>query len=108
MLASSLDDRDEIRRNLSDKIRVLLPEARTRVSLLENGPPVGYPLQFRVSGENLDVVREWARKVARLQFSANPNSTNVHLDWGEPSKVIQLNIDQDRARQLGISSCRFI
>ncbi len=103
VLASSLDDRDEIRRNLSDKIRVLLPEARTRVSLLENGPPVGYPLQFRVSGENLDVVREWAQKVAAT-ISANPNSTNVHLDWGEPSKVIQLNIDQDRARQLGISS----
>ncbi|QCO20735.1 MMPL family transporter [Acinetobacter cumulans] len=103
VLASSLDDRDEIRRNLSDKIRVLLPEARTRVSLLENGPPVGYPLQFRVSGENLDVVREWAQKVAAT-ISANPNSTNVHLDWGEPSKVIQLDIDQDRARQLGISS----
>jgi multidrug efflux pump len=103
VLASSLDDRDEIRRNLSEKIRVLLPEARTRVSLLENGPPVGYPLQFRVSGENLDVVREWAQKVAAT-ISANPNSTNVHLDWGEPSKVIQLQIDQDRARQLGVSS----
>lgn len=103
VLASSLDERDEIRRSLSEKIRQLLPQARTRVSLLENGPPVGYPLQFRVSGEDLAAVREWAQKAAAA-VAANPNTTNVHLDWGEPSKVIKLQIDQDRARQMGVSS----
>ncbi|CAM4364614.1 efflux RND transporter permease subunit [Acinetobacter pragensis] len=103
VLASSLDDRDEIRKTLSEKIRLLLPEARTRVALLENGPPVGYPLQFRVSGEDLGQVREWAQKVA-AQVSENPNTTNVHLDWGEPSKVIRLEIDQDRARQMGVNT----
>ena len=103
VLASSLEDRNEIRKSLSDQIRRLLPEVRTRVSLLENGPPVGYPLQFRVSGEDLGLVREWAQKVAAT-VSENPNTTNVHLDWGEPSKVIKLQIDQDRARQLGVSS----
>lgn len=103
VLASSLEDRNEIRKSLSDQIRVLLPEVRTRVSLLENGPPVGYPLQFRVSGEDLGLVREWAQKVA-AKVGENPNTTNVHLDWGEPSKVIKLQIDQDRARQLGVSS----
>src|SRR5690606_6367161 len=89
VLASSLDDRNEIRENLSNKIRLLLPEVRTRVSLLENGPPVGYPLQFRVSGEDLNLVREWAHKVS-AKVMDNPNTTNVHLDWGEPSKVIKL------------------
>ncbi len=103
VLASSLDDRNEIRENLSNKIRLLLPEVRTRVSLLENGPPVGYPLQFRVSGEDLNLVREWAHKVSSKVMD-NPNTTNVHLDWGEPSKVIKLDIDQDRARLLGITS----
>ncbi|QXW26010.1 efflux RND transporter permease subunit [Acinetobacter johnsonii] len=103
VLASSLDDRDEIRKTLSEKIRLLLPEARTRVALLENGPPVGYPLQFRVSGEDLGQVREWAQKVA-AKVGDNPNTTNVHLDWGEPSKVIKLDIDQDRARQLGVNT----
>ncbi|MGE8537998.1 MAG: efflux RND transporter permease subunit, partial [Acinetobacter sp.] len=103
VLASSLEDRNEIRQSLSDQIRVLLPEVRTRVSLLENGPPVGYPLQFRVSGEDLGLVREWAQRVA-AKVGENPNTTNVHLDWGEPSKVIKLQIDQDRARQLGVSS----
>lgn len=103
VLASSLEERDEIRKNLSKEISQLLPEVRTRVSLLENGPPVGYPLQFRVSGENLNTVRQRAQDVAKV-VSENPNTNNVHLDWGEPSKVISLEIDQDRARQLGVSS----
>ena len=103
VLASSLDDRDEIRQSLDKEIRKLLPDVRTRVSLLENGPPVGYPLQYRVSGEDLHLVRQWAHKVAAV-VGDNPNTSNVHLDWGEPSKVIHLNIDQDRARQMGVSS----
>ncbi|HGH3646043.1 efflux RND transporter permease subunit [Acinetobacter baumannii] len=103
VLASSLDDRDEIRRSLETQIKQLLPQVRTRVSLLENGPPVGYPLQYRVSGEDLNLVRKEAQQVARV-ISENPNTTNVHLDWGEPSKVISIQIDQDRARQMGVSS----
>ena len=103
VLASSLDDRDAIRKSLDTQIRQLLPQVRTRVSLLENGPPVGYPLQFRVSGEDVAIVREQAQHVAKL-VSENPNTTNVHLDWGEQSKIISLDIDQDRARQMGVNS----
>ncbi len=103
VLASSLDDRDEIRRSLETQIKQLLPQVRTRVSLLENGPPVGYPLQYRVSGEDLSTVRLWAQKVAKV-MSEDPNTTNVHLDWGEPSKIIAIEIDQDRARQMGVTS----
>ena len=103
VLASSLDDRDEIRKSLSQEISKLLPEVRTRVSLLENGPPVGYPIQFRVSGEDLNTVRQRAQLVSKI-VSENSNTSNVHLDWGEPSKIISLEIDQDRARQLGVSS----
>lgn len=103
VLASSLDDRDEIRKSLDTQIRQLLPQVRTRVSLLENGPPVGYPLQYRVSGEDVTIVRQEAQQLAKL-LSENPNTTNVHLDWGEQSKIISLNIDQDRARQMGVTS----
>ncbi|MCH2070909.1 efflux RND transporter permease subunit [Acinetobacter pittii] len=103
VLASSLDDRDDIRRSLETQIKQLLPQGRTRVSLLENGPPVGYPLQYRVSGEDLNLVRKEAQQVAKV-ISENPNTTNVHLDWGEPSKIISIQIDQDRARQMGVSS----
>ena len=103
VLASSLDDRDEIRKSLDTQIRQLLPQVRIRVSLLENGPPVGYPLQFRVSGEDIAIVRQEAQKVAQL-VGENPNTANVHLDWGEQSKIISLVIDQDRARQMGVTS----
>ncbi|MEQ1066493.1 efflux RND transporter permease subunit [Acinetobacter sp. XH1741] len=103
VLSTSLDDRDEIRRSLETQIKQLLPQVRTRVSLLENGPPVGYPLQYRVSGEDLNLVRKEAQQVAKV-IGENPNTTNVHLDWGEPSKIISIQIDQDRARQMGVSS----
>lgn len=103
VLASSLDQRDALRQQLSQNIKQLLPEVRTRVSLLENGPPVGYPIQFRVSGEDLNTVRQRAQSVAQA-VAQNPNTNNVHLDWGEPSKVIRLQLDQDRARQLGVNS----
>ncbi|MCF0265120.1 efflux RND transporter permease subunit [Acinetobacter guillouiae] len=103
VLTSSLDDRDEIRKSLDTQIRQLLPQVRIRVSLLENGPPVGYPLQFRVSGEDIAIVRQEAQKVAQL-VGENPNTANVHLDWGEQSKIISLVIDQDRARQMGVTS----
>ena len=103
VLASSLDDRNEIRQKLATEIRLLLPDVRTRVSLLENGPPVGYPIQYRISGEDLATVRRLAQQVAGV-IDQNSNTNNVHLDWGEPSKMIYLDIDQDRARQLGVNS----
>ncbi len=79
------------------------PSLRGRVLRLENGPPVGYPVQFRVSGENLTTLRKIAKQVA-VVMRANPYTNNVQLDWNERSKVIRLQIDQAKARILGISS----
>lgn len=103
VLAKSLEERDTLRWWLVDTLHQQFPDVRSRVSLLENGPPVGYPIQFRVSGEHIEKVREIARQVA-AKVSENPEVTNVHLDWQEPSKVIYLDIDQDRARALGVTS----
>ncbi len=103
VLAKSLEERDKLRWWLVDTLHQQFPDVRSRVSLLENGPPVGYPIQFRVSGEHIEKVREIARQVAG-KVSENPEVTNVHLDWQEPSKVIYLDIDQDRARALGVTS----
>jgi multidrug efflux pump len=103
VLASTLEERNEIRQNLDQKLREILPQVRTRVSLLENGPPVGYPVQYRVSGEDVGEVRKWAQQLAST-LGEQADVTNVHLDWGEPSKIIYLNVDQDRARQMGVSS----
>ncbi len=76
---------------------------RATVNRLENGPPVGFPVQYRVSGQDADEMRRFAHQVADAMRS-NPHLSNVHLDWEEPSKVIRLQIDQDKARLLGVSS----
>lgn len=79
------------------------PELRGRVSRLENGPPVGFPVQFRVSGDDIPTVRALAQRVAAV-VRADPHTTSTQFDWDEPSKVIRLRIDQNKARVLGFSS----
>ncbi len=96
-------ERESLRSELLTLFQGDFPELRARVIRLENGPPVGYPLQYRVSGAEIKTVRELARKVADV-VRQNPSVRNVNLDWEEPSKVIRLAIDQDRARALGVSS----
>ena len=103
VLSESIEQREALRSWLIERLEQDFTSLRGRVSRLETGPPVGYPLQFRVTGEHIDVVRELAREVA-AKVRQNPHVTNVHLDWQEPSKVVWLNIDQDRARALGVSS----
>ncbi|MWV12899.1 MMPL family transporter [Pseudomonas sp. R-28-1W-6] len=103
VLAKSIEDREALRVWLIDVLNDEFPTLRTRVSRLENGPPVGYPIQFRVSGEHIDEVRAIARQVAD-KVRENSHVSNVHLNWEEPSKVVYLNIDQERARALGVST----
>jgi multidrug efflux pump len=76
---------------------------RLRVVRMENGPPVGYPVQFRISGEDLTALREGAESIATV-MRAHPNLRNVNFDWNERIKSVRVEIDQDRARALGVSS----
>ncbi|MGY0612893.1 MULTISPECIES: efflux RND transporter permease subunit [unclassified Luteimonas] len=103
VLARDVDARETLRDWLIDEVTPLFPELQLRVTRLENGPPVGYPVQFRVSGEHADEARAIAREVAD-KVRANPHVANVNLDWDEPSKVVRLVIDQERARVLGVDS----
>jgi multidrug efflux pump len=103
VLTESIEAREALRGKLIDLFANEFTELRGRVTRLENGPPVGFPVQFRVMGEDIPTVRRIAREVAGV-MRANPDLSNVHLDWEEPSKVIRLNIDQDRARQMGVNS----
>ncbi|ABP80386.1 efflux RND transporter permease subunit [Pseudomonas stutzeri] len=103
VLADSIESREALRSWLIERMREDFPSLRGRVTRLENGPPVGYPVQFRVTGEHIDVVRGLARQVA-AKVGENPHVANVHLDWQEPSKMVRLNVDQDRARALGVST----
>ncbi|MCP1499976.1 multidrug efflux pump [Pseudomonas migulae] len=103
VLAKTIEDRETLRTWLIETLNEQFPALRSRVTRLENGPPVGYPVQFRVTGEHIEEVRALARKVA-AKVRENPHVVNVHLDWEEPSKVVYLNVDQDRARALGVST----
>jgi multidrug efflux pump len=103
VLAKTIEDREALRTWLIQTLDEQFPMLRPRVTRLENGPPVGYPVQFRITGEHIDEVRALARKVA-AKVRENPHVVNVHLDWEEPSKVVYLNVDQDRARALGVTT----
>ncbi|HKN78792.1 MAG TPA: efflux RND transporter permease subunit, partial [Lysobacter sp.] len=103
--AHDTESREDVRRWLIDEVAPNFPALQLRVTRLENGPPVGYPVQFRVSGEHIDRVRAIARQV-EAKVRANPNVANVNLDWDEPSKVVRLEIDQDRARALGVTTAQ--
>ncbi len=98
---------EKVREQVLTKIQNLFdkdfPLVRGRVTRLENGPPVGYPVQFRVSGPDAAKLRPIADKVADL-MRANPHARHVNMDWGERLKVVRLDVDQDKARALGLSS----
>jgi multidrug efflux pump len=103
LTTKDLAARERVRSHLIQLFERDFPSLRGRVTRLENGPPVGYPVQFRVSGEDVATVKQFAAEVAGV-MRRNPDLTNVNLDWDEPSKVIRLELDQDRARVLGIST----
>ena len=103
VLTADTKARERVRQWLLDSVRPQFADVQLRVTRLENGPPVGYPIQFRISGEHAAQVQAIAAQVA-AKVRENPHATNINLDWSEPSKVVRLEIDQERARVLGVSS----
>ncbi|MCC8404572.1 efflux RND transporter permease subunit [Paraburkholderia sp. MMS20-SJTN17] len=102
--AKSVDDRAKLERWLAGTLQKGFPAVRTRVSPLETGPSVGYPVQFRVSGSDLGIVREIAEKVAAI-MKDDDRTTGVHFDWDEPGeRSVRFEIDQQKARERGVSS----
>ena len=98
-----IDARDRLKADFEAYLRRTFPGTDTFVKLLEVGPPVGRPVQYRVTGPDITKVRELAQKLAGV-VRANPHLGNVVFDWMEPSRVIKVDVLQDRARQLGITS----
>jgi multidrug efflux pump subunit AcrB len=102
--AKSVQAREALARWLNPMLRERFPAVRTRLSRLENGPPVGYPVQFRVSGDDIGTVRHIAEQVA-ADMRADARTANVQFDWDEPSeRSVRFEIDQQKARDAGISS----
>ncbi|HEX5639941.1 MAG TPA: efflux RND transporter permease subunit [Burkholderiaceae bacterium] len=99
----SLAERDQLRPRMIELFRNDFPNLRGRVKLLPNGPPVPYPVQFRVQGTDVATVRSIADQVKEI-VRANPNTLGVNDNWNEQVKSLKLTLDQDKARALGVSS----
>ncbi|MEY2684151.1 MAG: hypothetical protein RJA09_1295, partial [Pseudomonadota bacterium] len=103
LMPADLKVRDRWVRDLPALIAAEFPEVRGRVKLLANGPPVAYPVQFRVFGPNPTVLRERAEQVKEA-MRASPNTRGVNDNWNESVKVVRLEVDQAKARALGVTS----
>ena len=103
VVPNSLQRRESLRQSLPALLAIEFPEVRARVKLLPNGPPVAYPVQFRVVGPDPIQLRERADEV-KVAMRASPNTRGVNDNWNESVKVIRLEVDQVKARALGVSS----
>ena len=103
ILPKDLKTRETVRVALPALMAQEFPEVRTRVKILPNGPPVAYPVQFRVLGAEPAVLRQRADEVKAL-LRDNANMRGVNDNWNEFVKVLRLDVDQDKARALGVSS----
>ena len=102
IVTRSVEAREALRGRLIKLFENEVSGIRGNISRIENGPPVGYPVQYRVSGEDIATLRRIAGDVATA-MRGNPALSNVNFDWSERSKAVQIEIDQDKARLLGVS-----
>ena len=103
LIPESPQERERLRRELPEILATEFPEARGRVRLLPNGPPVPYPVQFRIVGDDIHVLRGIADQ-AKEVLRTSPDLHGVNDNWNESVKAIRLSVDQDKARALGVSS----
>jgi len=103
ILPKDLKVRESLRLQLPALLASEFPEVRGRVKLLPNGPPVPYPVQFRVVGTDPTVLRGLADQVKQAMRDS-PNTRGVNDNWNESVKVLRLEVDQAKARALGVTS----
>jgi multidrug efflux pump subunit AcrB len=103
IVTQGLEQRERVKARLEKALATGFPSVVGRVYPLELGPPVGWPLQYRVSGREPEEVRTIASRVAELLGSA-PGAANVNYNWFGPARTVRIQVDQDQARLLGVSS----
>jgi len=103
IVAKDFAARERLQKKLEAVLAEQFPDVVSRVSPLELGPPVGWPLQYRITGPDMDEVRQQALAFAQLMAS-DPRTRHVHYDWMEPARQVRVTVDQDEARRLGVSS----
>ena len=103
IVAKDLEARERLHQKIEKALAEQFPDVVAFVSPLELGPPVGWPLQYRIIGPDKDEVRRIALDFANV-LGSDPRARHVHFDWMEPARQIRVHIDQDEARRLGVSS----
>ncbi|QRM57488.1 efflux RND transporter permease subunit [Sinorhizobium sp. BG8] len=103
IVTKGLEVRDTLRAELQAYLKRTFPGTDAYVKLLDIGPPVGKPVQYRISGPDIQTVRSIAQDAAAI-VGDNPNLTSVTYDWNEPARVVKVDVLQDKARQLGVTS----
>lgn len=103
VVTKGLEERERVRAKLERALAEGFPNVVARLSPLELGPPVGWPVQYRVSGPRPEQVREIAFQVAAL-VAGEPHARNINYNWIEPARTVRVQVDQDKARMLGLSS----
>ena len=103
IVTKSLADRNRLRGELQAYLTKTFPGTDAFVKLLDIGPPVGRPVQYRMSGPDIARVRAYSQQLAGI-ISGNQHLDNVVFDWMEPARVVKVDVLQDKARQLGVTS----
>jgi multidrug efflux pump len=102
VMTKDTESRERVRSRLMASVDEEFPEVWVRVTRLELGPPVGFPVQFRVVGPDTQKVREIAREVQTVMASS-PKVRDVQFDWNDPVRTLKVELDQDKARALGLA-----
>jgi multidrug efflux pump subunit AcrB len=102
VMTKDTEARERVRSRLMASVDEQFPEVWVRVTRLELGPPVGFPVQFRVVGPDTQVVRSIARDVEAV-VASSPKVRDVQLDWNDPVRILKVDLDQDKARALGLA-----
>jgi multidrug efflux pump len=103
IVTKNAQTRERVRARLVAALNEQFPDIVYRLAPLELGPPVGWPIKYRVSGEDQEVVRRLAFEAARI-INSDIHIRDVNFNWNEPIKVVRVNINQDKANQVGLTS----
>ena len=102
VMTRDMEARERVRSRLMASVDDAFPQVRVRITRLELGPPVGFPVQFRVVGPDTQMVRSIAREVEAV-VASSPKVRDVQLDWNDPVRTLKVDLDQDKARALGLA-----
>jgi multidrug efflux pump subunit AcrB len=103
VVTKDIEARNRVQTYLQKEFHENFADINSRIMALEMGPPVGWPIQYRVSGQDLEQVRDIAYKVAKI-LGSESQVQDVNFDWIEPARVLKIKVDQNEARLLGLSS----